>query len=165
MHVQESAHAYRRSAHRVAIRSCSLIESSVRLHPNSSELSLRNPPSFCAPPFLAVYQRLSMRPEPVRASPRGIETSCVGAPVFHCIQSLRLLSLFMSAALFTYIRERGHHVGAFRRFVAPHQSSERHLRTLAEARQTHRGGHRPLPLPRSGCQPRRSQTTIVHRLR
>lgn len=165
MNVLEATHAHHRSARSVPIHACGLIESSVRLHPNSSEFSLQIPPSTCAPAFLSVCQRLPMGPESVRASPRGIGTSCVAAPVFHCIQSFRFLSLFKSATLFIYIRERNHHVWAFRHFVAPHQSSERHLPTLAEARQTHRGRHRPLSLPRSGCQQRRSQTTIVHRLR
>ena len=165
MNFLEATHANHRSVHRVPIHACRLVESSVRLHPNLSELSLQNPRSSSTPVFLAVCHRLSMEPEPVRASHRGIGTVCVEVPVFLSIKSPQFISLFMSVTLFIYIRERGHHVGAFRRFVAPRQSSERHLRTLAEARQTHRGGHRPLPLPRSGRQPRRSQTTIVHRLR
>lgn len=165
MNFQESTHAHSRSAHRVPIHSCGLIQSSVRLHPNSSELSLQNPRSSSTPAFLAVCQPFSMGPEAIRVSPPRIETFSVEVPVFLSIKSPQFISLFMSVTLFIYIRERGHHVGAFRRFVAPRQSSERHLRTLAEARQTHRGGHRPLPLPRSGRQPRRSQTTIVHRLR
>jgi hypothetical protein len=165
MKLQESTHANPRSAHRVPIHSSGLIESSVRLHPPFYDISFRNPPSSSAPAFLSVCQPFSMGPEAIRVSPPRMETFCVEVPVFLSIKSLQFISLFMSVTLFIYVRERDHHVGAFRRFVAPHQSSERHLRTLAEARQTHRGGHRPLPLPRSGCQPRRSQATIVHRLR
>ena len=165
MNFLEATHANHRSAHSVPIHACGLIESSVRLHPNSSELTLQIPPSSSTPPFLAVCRRWPMGLEPVRVSPRGIGTFLRRGTSLPCIQSLRFLSLFMSVTLFTSIRERDHHVRAFKRFVAPRQSSERHLRTLAEARQTHRGGHRPLPLPRSGCQPRRSQATIVHRLR
>lgn len=165
MKLQESTHANPRSAHRAPIHSSGLIESSVRLHPIFYDISFRNPPSSSAPAFLCVCQPFSMRPEPIRVSPPRIATFGVEVPVFLSIKSLQFTALFMSATLFISIRERDHHVRAFKRFVAPRQSSERHLRTLAEARQTHRGGHRPLPLPRSGRQPRRSQATIVHRLR
>lgn len=164
MNVQESAHAHHRSA-----PPCS--DSVVRAHPvgtaPSEFVRAQSPePTFlehaCLPRRLPTFVH-GTRTRPCFSS--GNWNSLRRGTSLPFDQVSSVYSLFMSANLFTSIRERDHHVRAFKRFVAPHQSSERDLRALAETRQTHRGGHRPLPLPRSGRQPRRSQTTIVHRLR